>query len=566
MKRFVVLLFLLSLFSCCFSQIKWSNDTIPFSQVEWDNYSTSFYDSNNKASPLLVTAIPYNGVYNYGNDVNSAIDLSSRGSLYRFRSELSGNFRELNTYDSFEVYFLAPGIFRSNANQYEYCVLLNGTTTIRPWNDIHEFTDKNFQLNNFQTGMGYLGGYKTTWGNYLVVQLRKKGSTTTLSAAVVKWTAIKPVLFNIYTLNELNEYLSRLKNPRDFNIGVSKKWKSGYGTDELDSSTFLPKKLRLTSKEDHLIFDLQADVYKREALEYELIKDGAVSIPWKANDFDNNFIWLKNLTPGDYLLHIRFRAQRHHVTEYAFEIKPAWHQTTAFKVIMGSLIAAFFGFIIVSFRLIKQKQKAKTEDAKKEKLHLQLKAIRSQLNPHFVFNALSSIQGLINKSDITGANEYLSRFGNLMRNALTGSDKDMTVLDGEIAMLETYLRLEQLRFRFQYSIQVDENIQTSEIEIPTLLLQPLVENAVKHGASPLQEKGIIHIHLKTNDNDIIVLIQDNGNGFQPEQNNNGYGLRLTGERVKLLNQILKEQSIEFSINGTSGTKTVACLLFKNWLL
>lgn len=566
MKRFIVILFLLSLFSCCFSQIQWSNDTMPFSEIEWDNYSTSFYESNNKTSPVLITAIPYNGVYNYGNDVNSAIDLSSRGSLYRFRSELSNNFRELNTYDSAEVYFLAPGIFRSNATQYEYSVLLNGTTIIKSWNDIQHFTDKDFQLNDFQTGMGVLGGYKTTWGNYLVVQLRKKGSATTLSAAVVKWTPVKPAILNIYTLNELNEYLSPLKNPANFDIGASKKWKSSYGADELDSSTFLPKKLRLMSKEDNLIFDLRADVYKREALEYELIKEGAVSIHWKANDFDNNFIWLKNLTPGNYLLRIRFRAQRHNVTEYPFEIKPAWHQTTAFKITMGSLTASFFGFIILSFRLIKHKQKAKTEDAKKEKLHLRLNAIRSQLNPHFVFNALSSIQGLINKSDIKGANEYLSRFGDLMRSSLTGSDKDMIVLDGEIAMLETYLGLEQLRFRFQYHIQVDEDVQTSEIEIPTLLLQPLVENAVKHGVSPLQEKGIIHIHFTKQDNDIIAVIRDNGKGFQPEQNNNGYGLKLTGERVKLLNQILKEQSIAFSINGTSGVETVARVMFKNWLL
>ena len=128
----------------------------------------------------------------------------------------------------------------------------------------------------------------------------------------------------------------------------------------------------------------------------------------------------------------------------------------------------------------------------KEKLEVSLQSIRSQLNPHFIFNALNSIQALINKNDTDVANKYLSDFSSLLRESLQYNDRVYIPLDIEKQMLDTYLRLEQLRFQFAYSISCS-NENLANTEIPSLLIQPLVENAVKHGISGLHEKGKIEI-------------------------------------------------------------------------
>ncbi|MBS1735696.1 MAG: histidine kinase [Bacteroidetes bacterium] len=205
-------------------------------------------------------------------------------------------------------------------------------------------------------------------------------------------------------------------------------------------------------------------------------------------------------------------------------------------------------------QLIKQREET-------EKSMLELKAIRSQLNPHFIFNSLSSIQGLINTNKIESANVYLSEFSNLMRNTLTESDKIFQPLDKEINMLETYLKIEQLRFQFEYSIKVDGNAVLNQIEIPSLLLQPLVENAIKHGVSGLREKGKVDIHFYLKNRNLFAEIEDNGNGLSGKKNPNGYGLKLTDERILLLNKI-KGQHIEKKIFRMNN-KTVVQIIFTN---
>lgn len=533
-------------------------------EVELNNYSTS-YSARSEKAPFVLTAIPYNGKYDFGD--NAPLDMQVTGAEYRYRA-LMDIYRKLYTYDSANVYFYAPNIFVTNAPLYEYRVLKNGKEIIKPWTNITNFTAGNLQLQNFTKKFAELGGYKTTWDNYITLELRKKGETKLVSAATVYWKQTKPALLNIYTSNELNEFLAKMKNAWELSLTNAEiaKWKKQYPADEIDSATQLPKKLVLQPTDNNIIFYLRANIYKREALEYQVEQDGKIITDWRANDFDNNIIWLKNLTPGNYTLHMRYSAQRHNVADYPFEIKPAWHQTTFFKIIAGGLIAAFFGFIILAFRLAKQKQKTAEEQSKKAKLSLELKAIHAQLNPHFVFNSLSSIQGLINKNDIAGANLYLSTFGNLMRDSLTGGDKDMVSLDKEINMLETYLALEQLRFGFQYSINVDKAINTSETEIPSLLLQPLIENAVKHGVALLEEKGTIHIDIVKEHNDMAIRIQDNGNGFAITQPVDGYGLKLTKDRITLLNEVLKGQSITFEILSNTSAGIIIQILFKNWWL
>jgi len=228
--------------------------------------------------------------------------------------------------------------------------------------------------------------------------------------------------------------------------------------------------------------------------------------------------------------------------------------------ILLSTIALFI--LIFYLYRTRRKKELLMQQEETEKGMLELKAIRSQLNPHFIFNSLSSIQGLINSNQTDAANFYLSEFSNLMRNALVESDKIYYPLEKEIKILETYLKIEQLRFQFEYKITIDEAIKTNEIEIPSLLLQPLVENAVKHGVSGLGEKGEININFSIQDHSLLAQIKDNGNGFGDKIKKEGFGLKLTNERITLLNKMHKEQKIDKKILRINN-ETVVQVIFEN---
>ena len=547
MKGFILPLLLSISTHFAFGQIKWSTSTKPADQVAWDNYSRSYIGALKDSLPFLITAIPYNGMYSNSADINTPLDLSFEGSLFRFRSALSDRSRKLYTYDSSEVYFLAAGIYRRNAAEYEYRILLNATTVIIPWSPISRFS--NLDLNIFGEGCGYLGGFKTTWGSYIIVELRRRGVDSSLSSSTVYWKETKPRVNSIFTSKNLNEFFILLKRP----------W------DKALTSSIPLKKPVFPSTENSIIFYLSADIYNRNAVEYQLIKDGNVVQQWQPNEFDINFIWLKELSPGKYTLQIRYSRQRQNVSDYDFEIRPAWHQTAAFKLTAGSLIAAFFGFIILLFRYRSYQRKVETERAGRERIHLELNTIYSQLNPHFIFNCLSSIQGLVNKNEVAAANVYLSEFGGLLRNSLMIAGKDLNTLGNEIETLVRYLKLEQLRFNFSYSITTDTDINVEETNIPTLILQPLVENAVKHGVSGMQQTGKIEIHFRKENADMRAVIRDNGKGFSQATPADGHGLRLTRQRIGVLNAIRKDRTIELILPERVSLGTEIHVLFKNWL-
>jgi hypothetical protein len=523
--------------------------------------------SDRDTVPFLVTAIPYNGIYDIGGKgtTRTAMDMTFTGSSFRFRSNLAENYRELYTYDSANVYFLAPGIFAHNAAQYEFRVLEPGKNIVGPWSDITAFTEPDFQLNEFKRRFAFLGGYAASWDHFLVVELRKKGQQKLLSSATVYWMQIKPVLSNIITGSEMADFLLADKSFPAYQFQPSR-WKEKYPPDKIDSTTGLPKDLTLAPTEESIAFLLDATIYKKEALEYRLIKDGSSLSDWQPNKTNNNILWLKNLSPGNYTLFMRYAKQRHNVAVYTFVCKPAWYQTWLFRFVVIVLLAAFFGSMILLYMLRRQRYKTRTEQVKKEKYALELKSLYSQLNPHFIFNALASIQGLINKNNIPAANHYLSDFGMLLRQTLTDADKELVPLDREICTLETYFKLEQLRFNFTFSIRVANDVPTPTTEIPSLLLQPLVENAVKHGVSGMQEKGKIAVYFKRENANMIVCIQDNGKGFLTDREFPGFGLKLTRDRIQLLNEMSKTTAISLGLNSQPDEGTTITILFNNWFI
>ncbi|MEO6893884.1 MAG: histidine kinase [Ginsengibacter sp.] len=264
---------------------------------------------------------------------------------------------------------------------------------------------------------------------------------------------------------------------------------------------------------------------------------------------------------SNYILSVRYIDYPENIWKKTFYVPPNWYQTNTFYVIVGFTVA----LILMFFLFLLYRQKLKKEKDRKAKLNLELRSIRSQLNPHFVFNALGSIQGLINTNEIDKANQYLSEFSNLLRDSLKSSDKDFVPLASEIKMIKSYLKLEQLRFGFEFKINLDDKINTSEIQIPSLLLQPLIENAVKHGIPEMRENGEISIDFYGKGKTMYIQIKDNGKGFDSLQKNAGYGLKLTLERIHLLNQSHKEKFIEMTIKSEKEKGSDLLLSFKNYL-
>lgn len=217
------------------------------------------------------------------------------------------------------------------------------------------------------------------------------------------------------------------------------------------------------------------------------------------------------------------------------------------KWIIGSLaaLALLLFFTIYTQRKNVQQQKFANN-------LLALKSLRTQMNPHFIFNALNSVNSFIASHDERAANRYLSEFSQLMRSVLENSEEDFIPLSKEIELLELYVKLEHFRFqdKFDYEITVDKSINVEDFVIPPMLLQPYVENAVWHGLRYKEEKGILKIHFQQIDTETVsITIEDNGIGrekskelkteHQKKQKSKGMGN--IQKRISILNEMYKDK-------------------------
>jgi hypothetical protein len=304
---------------------------------------------------------------------------------------------------------------------------------------------------------------------------------------------------------------------------------------------------------------------QEEFLEYRIESD---SIWRKTPESVTPTIILKNLPIGKQKLQVRypgFNSQENNLWEYEFEIKPHWTHTTAFIVSTGIIIVALVCWILFRRHNRIQKAKLNQEILQRKQVQNQIQSLRSQLDPHFIFNSLNSIQSLINRNDIAAANLYISKFGALLHDILEKNDAMMQPLAIELRQIEHYLQLEQLRFRFSYKINVDNSINSSEIDIPMMLLQPYVENAIKHGIVEKQEEGKIELRITRKDNEMIISITDNGKGYDTATNKEGHGSRLVAERVEKMNRLLNDQKISVELNSAIDKETNVSIHFTNWL-
>ncbi|MEW4923591.1 histidine kinase [Algibacter sp. 2305UL17-15] len=239
------------------------------------------------------------------------------------------------------------------------------------------------------------------------------------------------------------------------------------------------------------------------------------------------------------------------------------------KIIIYSLIGGVFLLLLTAFLMFKYiKQQRLANNL------LALKSLRSQMNPHFIFNALNSVNSFIASSDERAANKYLTDFSKLMRAVLENSEEDFIPLEKEIELLQLYTQLEHFRFqdKFDYTINVDEKINIDDFVIPPMLLQPYIENAVWHGLRYKKEKGQLSIDIvQERDHEIRITISDNGIGrkkskalkTEHQQKQNSKGMGNIKKRVSILNNMYKDKVDvfvdDFQDEEDRGTKVVVTL-------
>jgi len=257
------------------------------------------------------------------------------------------------------------------------------------------------------------------------------------------------------------------------------------------------------------------------------------------------------------------------------ELESKRQKTTLLLLIVGIISSIIMGLLFFKrYKTNRQNQLLKSEieksQAESKATESELKALKSQMNPHFIFNALNSIQEQFMFGDKLVANEQMGNFTSLTRQILSVSGKKKIPLASEIDILTKYLELEKMRFEtdFEYSIHFDENIDDEYVELPPMLIQPFVENSIKHGLLHKEGSKKIEIKFQLNDDEsqLICIVQDNGIGrkkaesIKQKNQHNSFSTASVTQRLQLINdneeQNLVYKDLEDENGNALGTKVV----------
>lgn len=333
----------------------------------------------------------------------------------------------------------------------------------------------------------------------------------------------------------------------------------------------------LASDENNIEFSFLAVTYMdKRNLKYEYQLEG-YDEKWYSNNFINNSIKYTKLSAGKYVFKVRLKddtIKSNDIKTFQFEVATVFWKKWQF--IVGLILFSLFAFVFYYQRRIKILVLKKNEEIEKQKYIQELNkskliALKSQMNPHFMFNALNSIQEFILQNKKELASNYLGDFADLMRSYLQHSQEDTISLRDEIETLELYLKLEQIRFEedFKFTIVYDKKLPIDTIEIPSFLFQPFVENAIKHGL--LHKKGTKTIaieFIKINEDVLECHIQDNGIGRKESERINknrkhkSFATEASQNRLNLLNQNIQAkiglliEDLYDSENNPLGTKVI----------
>lgn len=326
-------------------------------------------------------------------------------------------------------------------------------------------------------------------------------------------------------------------------------------------------------------YDVLSDVYQKTGelqlaldsrKEYELWKDSLLN--------ENHLNQVKELE-------LKYETEKKEkqiallAQEKELQAKETQRQTTLKQASLGGLFAVLLlaGLLIYTLRQRIKTQKfvaAKNEEVKSARFQqqlseLEMKALRAQMNPHFIFNCINSINRMVLNGKGDGASRYLTKFAKLIRLMLENSENPTVSLEDELVMLEAYLQLESLRFKekIRYEIVVDDTIDRETTCLPAMVLQPFIENAIWHGLMSKQGDGLIKITIQEEEDVLKCIIEDNGVGRERAlalaesqvTKKKSMGLQITEERLKLLSkerlkELIRITDLKDSMNHALGTR------------
>ena len=321
---------------------------------------------------------------------------------------------------------------------------------------------------------------------------------------------------------------------------------------------------------DSVLHDLSREAelsYENRSLEVELLapyfnNPDKVKYRYRIDGLDkewkqlgnNNRLRLTSLPPGRFTLNVQASLDNVHWTDaeqrFSFRVKEPFWLRTWFLVLCAVLCAAGV-LALIEYRnrkfSAKQALERKMMETRQKIADAEMQALRAQMNPHFIFNCLNSINRYIVKSDQATASLYLTRFAKLIRLILDNSNNQTVSLSNELEALRLYVQMESIRFdrQFTWDINVDEGVQSDSIHVPPLIIQPYVENAIWHGLLHKENSGHLLVHIRCANNGFLeVIVEDNGVGRQAARQlrsktasgNKSLGMKLTQERLSLLNR------------------------------
>ncbi|MDB5281113.1 MAG: hypothetical protein JWO06_188 [Bacteroidota bacterium] len=319
------------------------------------------------------------------------------------------------------------------------------------------------------------------------------------------------------------------------------------------------------------------------------VNNGEIDYRYKLIGSDDNWAYtnankveLKSLRDGDYTFVVealdRSGRASANPASIGFRITPPFYLHWWFMLMAGSVFA-FIIYITTRWWFFRKQKNERTLSGLKDKIAgLEQQALRSQMNPHFIFNSLTAIQHYINSEDAESANKYLISFSKLVRKTLDNSESNVISIDSEIQYLENYIQLEQMRFngKFSYAITCAAEIDKPHIYIPVMLTQPFIENAIRHGLRYKKENdGALSISFSKRNNFLVCEIEDNGVGREMSAllktdmhiEYQSKGMKISNDRIEAMNNMnagkkMKIEIIDKKNAGGQGEGTLVILYFE----
>ncbi len=318
-----------------------------------------------------------------------------------------------------------------------------------------------------------------------------------------------------------------------------------------DDYFYSPGKLELLYRQNDLQLSLKSFPYQlTKSPVYHYFLQGYHKRWYITNTPEIN---LNNLPPGEYQLQVASDngKQLSNYTLLPLTIHPVFWQRIWFKVSAAILLLTMLILIIYQILRRSHLKTIRKLENKRKLAQLELEAIKAHINPHFVYNCLNSIQYLTKQGQLDKADLYINSFSVLLRQTMHLSRQTFVDVATEKDYLENYLKMEKMRFKDKLNYIIDIPVKLYQRTIPAMMLQPFVENAIKHGIVPLEKEGYLKITFsETPDFALKITIEDNGPGWDPEQVNNtsSLGLRLGGGRADTYNQLF-EMGIRINIEN-----------------